>query len=123
MIIGAGRMAVVYRCVVVTGNIGGLENIMRPIRRQRLGIVWSLIGASLLAATAFANGDAPEKANGLAEPDPHALHPMGMNGNVRRSEAQYTTPDVKLVRDDGKTVSLPAELDDGRPVVMNFIYT
>jgi protein SCO1/2 len=32
-------------------------------------------------------------------------------------------PDVKLVRDDGKTVALASELDDGRPVVLSFIYT
>lgn len=35
----------------------------------------------------------------------------------------YAVPPVKLVRADGKTVSLAEELDDGRPVVMNFIYT
>ena len=46
-----------------------------------------------------------------------------VSGSVQRSEAQYTVPDVRLVRDDGKTISLPAELDDGRPVILNFIYT
>jgi protein SCO1/2 len=30
---------------------------------------------------------------------------------------------VTLVRDDGKSVDLAAELDDGRPVVVNFVYT
>ena len=30
---------------------------------------------------------------------------------------------MRLVRDDGKTVSLPEEMDDGRPVVLNFIFT
>jgi protein SCO1/2 len=30
---------------------------------------------------------------------------------------------VRLVRDDGKVVSLPEELNDGRPVVLNFIFT
>jgi protein SCO1/2 len=53
----------------------------------------------------------------------HADHKMDMGGVVRRSEAAYTAPDVKLVREDGTTVSLPAELNDGRPVVLNFIYT
>jgi protein SCO1/2 len=32
-------------------------------------------------------------------------------------------PALKLVRDDGKQVSLDEELNDGRPVVLNFIYT
>jgi protein SCO1/2 len=36
---------------------------------------------------------------------------------------QYGTPEVRLVRADGKAVSFAAEIDDGRPVVMNFIYT
>jgi protein SCO1/2 len=39
------------------------------------------------------------------------------------STVGYVTPDVNLVRDDGKTVALREELDDGRPVVMNFIFT
>ena len=37
--------------------------------------------------------------------------------------AQYPIPDVRLVRDDGKAVSLPEEMNDGRPVVLNFIFT
>ena len=40
-----------------------------------------------------------------------------------RSFADYTLPRVELVRDDGKAVALAEELDDGRPVVLNFIFT
>jgi protein SCO1/2 len=40
-----------------------------------------------------------------------------------RSTVQYTVPAVTLVRDDGKSVSLPAEMDDGKPVVLDFIFT
>jgi protein SCO1/2 len=36
---------------------------------------------------------------------------------------QYTVPAVQLVRDDNKVVSLPEEMNDGRPVVLNFIFT
>lgn len=39
------------------------------------------------------------------------------------STVNYTLPEVDLVRDDGKTVSLSEELNDGRPVILNFIYT
>src|ERR1700741_864951 len=39
------------------------------------------------------------------------------------SGAHYPIPDVRLVRDDGKAVSLPEEMNDGRPVVLNFIFT
>jgi protein SCO1/2 len=35
----------------------------------------------------------------------------------------YAVPAVQLVRDDGKVVSLPEEMNDGRPVVLNFIFT
>ena len=42
---------------------------------------------------------------------------------VSRSTVSYQTPHVSLVRQDGKTVSLPGELDDGRPVLLNFIFT
>jgi protein SCO1/2 len=39
------------------------------------------------------------------------------------STVVYHTPGVTLVRQDGKEVSLPRELDDGRPVLLNFIFT
>jgi cytochrome oxidase Cu insertion factor (SCO1/SenC/PrrC family) len=35
----------------------------------------------------------------------------------------YEVPDVQLVRDDGKRVSLLREMNDGRAVVLNFIFT
>lgn len=40
-----------------------------------------------------------------------------------RTTADYALPPVTLVRDDGKSVSLIDELNDGRPVVLTFIYT
>jgi protein SCO1 len=40
-----------------------------------------------------------------------------------RSMAEYVIPQIQLVRDDGKKVSLSEELNDGRPVVMSFIFT
>lgn len=43
--------------------------------------------------------------------------------SVSISTSNYTIPQVQLVRETGKSVSLPQELDDGRPVVMNFIFT
>ncbi len=42
---------------------------------------------------------------------------------VSRSESHYALPPIKMVRDDGKQVVLADELNDGRPVVLNFIYT
>ena len=39
------------------------------------------------------------------------------------SSVDYHTPAVTLVRQDGKQVLLPHELDDGRAVLLNFIFT
>lgn len=59
--------------------------------------------------------------------DPHAGHRQmmmsSMSEGTKTSTAEYVLPPIKLVRDDGKTVSLPDELNDGRAVVINFIYT
>jgi protein SCO1 len=35
----------------------------------------------------------------------------------------YSIPVVHLIRDDGRAVSLPEEMNDGRPVVLNFVFT
>jgi len=56
-------------------------------------------------------------------PDPHAHHRYHLAAEAARTSAAYTVPDVELVRDDGKTVRLSQELDDGRPVVLSFIFT
>jgi protein SCO1 len=39
------------------------------------------------------------------------------------SDVEYTVPAVTLVRDDGKRVSLADEMNDGAPVVLDFIFT
>ena len=48
---------------------------------------------------------------------------VAMAASVSRATVSYETPAVMLVRADGKSVSLPHELDDGRPVLLNFIFT
>ena len=47
----------------------------------------------------------------------------GDDAGAKRSTAEYTLPQVQLVREDGKHVTLPDELKDGRPAVMTFIFT
>ncbi|MBN3762248.1 SCO family protein [Burkholderia sp. Ac-20365] len=56
------------------------------------------------------------------ETDMHAHH-HDMAMGTTRTTADYALPPVTLVRDDGKSVSLTDELNDGRPVVLTFIYT
>jgi protein SCO1/2 len=42
---------------------------------------------------------------------------------LRITTVDYRVPDLKLVRQDGRAVSLDAEMNDGRPIVLNFIFT
>jgi protein SCO1 len=79
----------------------------------------ALVGVSFLAAGAWADEHAVP--GSLADAHEHVQ--ASGNADVRRSEAQFMIPDVTLLRDDGKAVNLRAELDDGRPLVVNFIYT
>lgn len=56
--------------------------------------------------------------------DEHAHHHHIQDTvETRRSVLRYQVPDVELVRDDGRHVNLSAEMNDGRPVVLAFIYT
>jgi protein SCO1/2 len=57
--------------------------------------------------------------------DPHAHHHQMMQAPppVARRTASYVAPDVTLVRSDGARVNFAHELDDGRPVLLDFIYT
>ena len=64
-----------------------------------------------LAAAVFANGPTDTQDTSRA--------PAG----VSIASRDYIVPAVHLVRDDGRTVSLPEEMNDGRPVVLNFIFT
>ena len=65
------------------------------------------------------------------DPAQHHMEGMSMEEHAHhhaptallRSVVQYQTPDVRLVRDDGRSVTLREEMDDGKPVVLAFIYT
>ena len=54
----------------------------------------------------------------------HAHHRLdAAQSTVSRLTGNYEIPAIELVRDDGARVSLPQELNDGRPVVLAFVYT
>lgn len=65
---------------------------------------------------------APSGVARAADEDCHHAHPVAMK-RATRSTTEVAVPQVELVREDGRTVSLARELDDGRPVVLNFIFT
>ena len=76
-----------------------------------------LAAFAMLAMTMVGTG---ARAAEEAAPDAHHHH---MAPETLRTMADYKVPRVTLVRDDGKSVVLSDELDDGRPVVLSFIYT
>ncbi|HUO94928.1 MAG TPA: SCO family protein [Steroidobacteraceae bacterium] len=63
-----------------------------------------------LALGATAGNDAGAQQRAAAEPP-------------ARLVAHYQVPAVELTREDGVVVKFPAEVNDGRPVVLAFIYT
>ncbi|KVT95296.1 hypothetical protein WK59_28990 [Burkholderia ubonensis] len=76
-------------------------------------------GSAINSAVGNAAEGATESAAESA--DMHMHHAVAPG--TTHSMADYALPPVELVRDDGKTVSLVDELNDGRPVILTFIYT
>lgn len=93
------------------------------IRPSGMVACWLLVACAAVAPQAFA-----EPGSVASAADPHAHHHPAMHQaagmhDAPRSTSSYALPNVKLVRDDGAEISLPVEIDDGRPVFMTFIYT
>ena len=87
-------------------------------QRRTAGVGVTLAGALAALLSMAATADAGAAA------DPHAAHRAAVSAaGPLRSIAHYRIPDVELTRDDGQVVGLDRELDDGRPVVLAFIYT
>ena len=84
---------------------------------------WSSKLGPAVALAAIALVGLPARADEPA--DPHAHHramAKRMKRATRTTEA-HAVPAVAMVRDDGQAVSLKDELDDGKPVVLNFVFT
>ena len=79
-------------------------------------VATSLTCTSLAASAALAG--TPDSPAGTVAESLQQATPV-----TSRSTVAYQTPAVTLVRADGKSVSLARELDDGRPVLLNFIFT
>jgi protein SCO1 len=85
------------------------------MRRLIKPVVGALAAAGVI-------GGIPPGARAADAADPHAHHHPAVQ-QWTRSTVNYEVPQVKLVRADGESVLLTEELNDGRPVVMNFIFT
>ena len=87
--------------------------------RGALQVLAQAVSAGLLLVGSASSG-ADEAA---ADPHAHHHHMMQAPPPVVRSTLNYTVPDITLVRSDGVRVNFAHELDDGRPVLLDFIYT
>jgi protein SCO1 len=90
-------------------------SVCADMRRPHLTLVSALAAGALLSLAASLSF-----AHELTENSSSQHH---SEGRTRGSLSQHTIPAVQLIRDDGKRVTLPEEMDDGRPVVLNFIFT
>jgi protein SCO1/2 len=88
-------------------------------------IAWRTALSGVAAAACLALCASGARAADSPETDPHAHHRAMMQEPpaVARSTVAYKVPDIVLVRSDGARVKLAQELDDGRPVLLDFIYT
>lgn len=84
--------------------------------KQALAVAGAAAACAILGSSALAHDtDMASEA--------HAHHHHHMAPETTRSITDYTIPQVQLVQTDGKSVALSTALDDGRPVLLNFIYT
>lgn len=91
----------------------------QPSRRALLGLALGGLALSCLprgarAAAASLPGAIDDSCHGVA---------VQIAPGVKRSTAPYPMPSVTLTRADGARQTLAQALDDGRPVMLNFIYT
>ena len=73
-----------------------------------------------LAASLAGGLFAPMAAHSAEDHSAHAAHAAA---GLTRSEVSYKMPAVKVVRQDGQRMDFRQAIDDGRPVLLNFIYT
>jgi protein SCO1/2 len=98
-----------------------LFNAVQSLESAMRTFIQSLVGTLALAIAGTAAATTPV-ASAADASDPHVHHHHTMP-EITRSTVDYTLPQVSLIRQDGKTVSLSNELNDGRPVMLTFIYT
>jgi protein SCO1 len=79
------------------------------------------IGTMSIAIAAIGGAAAIAGSTDIATNE-HAHHVASVSA-TNRTTATYEIPDVRLTRQDGAVVKLNEELNDGRPVVLSFIYT
>jgi protein SCO1/2 len=104
---------------------------MKVLRNISIGTVAFLLTGLAIPVTAHESEAGHQQmmsATAMDQHDPHAMHhhmmhDMQTRKELKRSTNSYEVPPVMVTRADDQTLNLEQELDDGRPVVLNFIYT
>jgi protein SCO1/2 len=91
---------------------------MNGMREAQWPLIPIALSAGLLLCPMLSDADD-------APVDAHAQHRHMMEAPsaVTRATANYQAPNITLTRSDGARVDFARELDDGRPVLLDFIYT
>jgi protein SCO1/2 len=105
---------------LITDEQSGGLSMLRPQRQYIVALMTTCIVA-VNPACSFA--DAAIATAVLESSSASAGHDRQAAAQTLASTAQYVVPDVKVIRQDGKDVWLSEEMNDGRPVVLNFIFT
>jgi protein SCO1 len=91
----------------------------QPLRRTGVRCLGLALGLGLAAAGLVAQAAGALAVGDLCGP----AHATAVAPGLSRTQAAYPMPAVTLVRADGKRMALAEALDDGRPVMLNFVYT
>src|ERR1700676_5321097 len=96
----------------------------RALAAAMLGAVGCLVVSTTSGAAAATLQPMPPAAMDMPGMEMNAAEPASSTiAGATRTLVHYEVPDLRLVRDDNRSVRLADELNDGRAVVMNFIYT
>ena len=112
-------------------NKSGISSLLRLA--VALLAVFSLSVAAVVAATDHAHHQAAADPSAMGHGehgthhqghDPHAHHRhMMKRKGYSRTEHDYALPDLSVVTMDGTRTTLLEELNSGKPVMVNFIFT
>ncbi len=91
--------------------------------RTSPGVKSILVILSAALAVCINNAHADDGMHMAAMNDDAHAHHHHMAQKVSIMSADYSVPQISLVREDNRSISLPDEINDGRPVILNFIYT
>ena len=94
---------------------------MTAARTQARVIGLTVSAACLLLASAPSGAD--DSMQMPADMHAHHHHMMDAPPPVSRTVSNYAVPQITLTRADGARVDFSKELNDGRPVLLDFIYT